>query len=184
MSSLTPAHSKMVVRAVLARRFGRLEGVNPRLMEETIQEIIAAVLDALPPAIGNEPLLHGINCPALCGSDPSFVSPDGDPSCNCGLVWRRHLQTEQTMHGAWRKRAEEAEDELVAARGALAEVQAMLNEVRMNRETLPVLVAFWFSRLDDALARAHLADGGQKEGEERCHHHRLTKKCPYCAERP
>lgn len=32
--------------------------------------------------------------------------------CTCGLEWRIKLQTEQEMHNAWRKRAEEAEAEL------------------------------------------------------------------------
>lgn len=73
------------------------------------------------------------------------------------------MSEQATTHHELIKRCVAAESELVVARGALAEVQAMLNEVRMNRETLPVLVAFWFSRLNDALARAHLADGGQEK---------------------
>lgn len=47
------------------------------------------------------PLTHARSCPAL--------TPMSDADCTCGLQWRIALQTEQTMHAAWRKRAEEAE---------------------------------------------------------------------------
>jgi len=56
-----------------------------------------------------ETLKHGMNCPGLI--------PLGD-DCTCGLKWRIKLQTEQTMHSAWRKRAEEAELELKERREA------------------------------------------------------------------
>lgn len=56
------------------------------------------------------PLEHGMNCDALI--------PGNDEACTCGLKWRIALQTEQTMHAAWRKRAEEAEDALLAAKPA------------------------------------------------------------------
>jgi hypothetical protein len=46
-------------------------------------------------------LEHGMNCP--------HRTPNSDDDCTCGLRWRIALQTEQTMHAAWRKRAEEAE---------------------------------------------------------------------------
>lgn len=52
-----------------------------------------------------ETLKHGMNCPGLI--------PLGD-DCTCGLTWRIKLQTEQEMHAAWRKRAEEAEVSLSA----------------------------------------------------------------------
>lgn len=45
-------------------------------------------------------LTHTRSCPALT---------NGDDPCTCGLEFRIQLQTEQTMHAAWRKRAEEAE---------------------------------------------------------------------------
>lgn len=51
-----------------------------------------------------ETLTHTRSCPAL--------TPGED--CRCGLEWRVALQTEQTMHAAWRKRAEEAELKLAA----------------------------------------------------------------------
>lgn len=46
-------------------------------------------------------MTHSRNCPALM--------PLSDSDCTCGLTCRIALQTEQTMHAAWRKRAEEAE---------------------------------------------------------------------------
>ena len=49
-----------------------------------------------------EPLTHTRSC----------VGDTFDHDCTCGLKWRIALQTEQTMHAAWRKRAEEAEAEL------------------------------------------------------------------------
>lgn len=52
-------------------------------------------------------LVHGMNCPGLI--------PMNDDDCTCGLRWRIQLQTEQEMHNAWRKRAEQAERELAAA---------------------------------------------------------------------
>lgn len=52
---------------------------------------------------------HTISCPAHPGSDDD---------CTCGLVHRIALATEQEMHAAWRKRAEEAESELAALREA------------------------------------------------------------------
>lgn len=51
-------------------------------------------------------LTHGMNCPGTMN--------DMDQDCTCGLKWRIELQTEQTMHAAWRKRAEEAETQLAA----------------------------------------------------------------------
>jgi len=49
----------------------------------------------------SETLTHGMNCAAL--------NPMSESDCTCGLEWRIELQTEQEMHNAWRKRAEEAE---------------------------------------------------------------------------
>ena len=48
---------------------------------------------------------HGMNCPALGRDEPT----PGVDDCNCGLYYRRAWETEQAMHNAWRKRAEEAE---------------------------------------------------------------------------
>lgn len=55
-------------------------------------------------------LTHERACPAL-------ARPLED-DCTCGLQWRIQLQTEQTLHAAWRKRAEEAEAELAILRTA------------------------------------------------------------------
>lgn len=38
-----------------------------------------------------------------------MLTPNSDAYCTCGLRWRIALRTEQEMHKAWRKRAEEAE---------------------------------------------------------------------------
>lgn len=43
---------------------------------------------------------------------PCSAGWDLEADCTCGLMHRIHLQTEQTMHAAWRKRAEEAEAQL------------------------------------------------------------------------
>lgn len=45
-------------------------------------------------------LAHAMNCGGYAG---------WDEDCTCGLEWRIALRTEQEMHRAWRKRAEEAE---------------------------------------------------------------------------
>lgn len=50
-----------------------------------------------------EKLQHSMNCGAT-----GFDGYDAG-ECTCGLQWRISLQTEQTMHAAWRKRATEAE---------------------------------------------------------------------------
>jgi hypothetical protein len=39
---------------------------------------------------------------------------ESEEGCSCSLEYRVQLQTEQTMHAAWRKRAEEAEQALAA----------------------------------------------------------------------
>lgn len=40
---------------------------------------------------------------------------DFEADCTCGLQYRIQLRTEQEMHAAWRKRAEEAEAELIVS---------------------------------------------------------------------
>ena len=57
-----------------------------------------------------ETMKHSMNCGAT-GFDGYDVG-----ECTCGLTWRIQLRTEQEMHAAWRKRAEEAEKELSEAR--------------------------------------------------------------------
>ncbi len=78
-------------------------------MCEEIERLRAEVLWQIRYRLAPEPrceqLTHGRNCPAL--------AMRGD-ECTCGLEWRIKLQTEQTMHAAWRKRAEEAEAQLNA----------------------------------------------------------------------
>jgi hypothetical protein len=46
-------------------------------------------------------------------------NPMSEEFCTCGLIYRQYLQTEQAMHAAWRKRAEEAESKLDSLREAL-----------------------------------------------------------------
>ena len=57
-----------------------------------------------------ETMKHSMNCGAT-GFDGYDVG-----ECTCGLTWRIQLRTEQEMHAAWRKRAEEAEKELAEYR--------------------------------------------------------------------
>lgn len=71
-------------------------------------------------------LTHTRSCPAL--------TPGNDERCTCGLQWRIALQTEQTMHAAWRKRAEEAELDLT-------QVQKELRELRDWKESAMVQLA-------------------------------------------
>lgn len=63
-----------------------------------------------PPDPLTEKLQHGTNCGGYLGSD--------DP-CTSGLEWRIKLQTEQEMHAAWRKRAEESERDIDAVTNVL-----------------------------------------------------------------
>lgn len=55
---------------------------------------------------------------------------DFESQCTCGLEWRIKLQTEQEMHNAWRKRAEEAEPGrkalVEALKLCLADLEAVL----------------------------------------------------------
>lgn len=66
----------------------------------------AALLAAASPPIGHGEtmtkvtLTHTRSCPSLT---------PGEGPCTCALEERKALATEQTMHAAWRKRAEEAE---------------------------------------------------------------------------
>ena len=60
-------------------------------------------------------LEHTRSCPAL--------TPGSEYECTCGLDWRIKLQTEQEMHNAWRKRAEQSERELAAANALIEELR-------------------------------------------------------------
>lgn len=92
-----------------------------------------------PPAEGSPlPLEHTRSCGALTGRD-----------CTCGLAWRIRLVTEQEMHAAWRKRAEEAEAREAGAPPALVAWQPIASAPKdghavigltWNRE---VFVVFW-----------------------------------------
>lgn len=81
-------------------------------------------------ALQAQTLTHTRSCPALT---------PGEDDCTCGLRWRIYLQTEQEMHNAWRKRAEEAEsalaDERNRARREALELAAevIANEIRLRR---------------------------------------------------
>src|SRR4051794_20187668 len=48
-----------------------------------------------------------------CGGNAYTPLSSGDLNCTCGLRVRVALETERTMHKAWRKRAEEAEAALL-----------------------------------------------------------------------
>ena len=61
---------------------------------------------------------HGRNCAANI--------PGNDEDCTCGLRWRIQVRTEQEMHAAWRKRAEEAEAELSLSRQKVEELEREL----------------------------------------------------------
>ena len=74
----------------------------------------------------SETLTHGMNCPALI--------PLNDDHCMCGLTWRVKLQTEQTMHSAWRKRAEEAEADLAAANARAEGAEGWNHRVSVCRD--------------------------------------------------
>lgn len=65
-------------------------------------------------------LEHTRSCPSLT---------PGDGPCTCGLEFRIQLQTEQTMHAAWRKRAEEAEQSNHAHQLAMREIVKALGRL-------------------------------------------------------
>lgn len=90
----------------------------------------------IPPHIAPGDLYHGRNCAAL-----SVHADDAD--CTCGLVWRKHLQTEQEMHNAWRKRAEEVEQQHDAA----------IQQLTAEQERGSQLSVEWSSALDTAIQR-------------------------------
>ena len=71
---------------------------------------------------------HTRSCPAL--------TPGDDEDCTCGLIWRVRLQTEMTMHNAWRKRAEEAESGEQAAPGLRSEDESDDTGLREAAEAL------------------------------------------------
>lgn len=101
--------------AVIAQRDTALTRIGLVLFglsfEKTVDELVAGIKllgdqrDGLRRAIEaasvSTDMSHSRSCPALI--------PLSDNDCTCGLTYRIALRTEQTMHAAWRKRAEEAE---------------------------------------------------------------------------
>src|SRR5208283_919182 len=72
--------------------------------------------------VAHEVLTHTRSCPALI--------PGNEEECTCGLLWRVQLQTEQTMHAAWEKRAYQGESERDAALARIVELEAALKEIK------------------------------------------------------
>ncbi len=91
-------------------------------------------------------LEHGRNCPAL--------NPCREDECRCGLKYRVHLQTEQAMSAAWRKRAEEAEQKLERNAEVMMAISAGLN--LLADESFGYMTKAWEGRerIADALKRA------------------------------
>lgn len=89
---------------------------------------------------------HTRSCPSL---------GNGDARCTCGLEWRIKLRTEQEMHAAWRKRAEEAE-------ALNAKLRADLASARAKERERCAKVA---DKYHDALMRARAAamEAGQQD---------------------
>src|SRR5579872_477707 len=81
------------------------------------------------------------------------VSYDLDAQCTCGLDYRIQLRTEQEMHTAWRKRAEEAESRLEQERRdnqqEFFHLDGVISDLRKER--------------DEALESLKVADEEKKE---------------------
>lgn len=113
----------------LVRLVGELQAHAKRSGWEDVDEPLAAVLgwpsDAediepptvVPPVRAEEPTAPAKGSPFPLEHTRSCPWPMDDEECTCGLAWRVRLATEQQMHAAWRKRAEELE------RAALPPVQ-------------------------------------------------------------
>ncbi len=80
------------------------------------------------PAASEEPkpVQRGMNCACLSGEHEH---------CTCGYEWRVKLQTEQTMHAAWRKRAEEAEAENLRLTEQVSSLLDTASAYKAARET-------------------------------------------------
>lgn len=83
---------------------------------EALRLVLAAAKE---PTAGNL-AEHARSCPELTENSEDF--------CTCGLKWRRALVTEQEMHAAWRKRAEEAEAALAKEPLVYARVKELEEE--------------------------------------------------------
>lgn len=81
---------------------------------QAVQKELAAIKS---PDLRKEQLVHGMNCAAWHSEHGQEINGE---DCTCGLRLRIYVQTEQTLHAAWRKRAEEAEGQLAAATEASA----------------------------------------------------------------
>ncbi len=112
------ATQQFEIRSILTSHCG--QQLSPTIVDKIVEEAHQAMengpcswafkagLPTLPEEVREpteSPLQHGMNCPAL------ILGADQD-ECQCGLKWRIRLRTEQEMHAAWRKRAEEAEAQL------------------------------------------------------------------------
>lgn len=78
------------------------------------------------PTLEERQAAHGMNCAAWKNS---LGEECGDP-CTCGLIWRERLATAETMHAAWRKRAEEAEIALTRCEKQVAEARHLIGFIR------------------------------------------------------
>jgi transcriptional regulator with XRE-family HTH domain len=83
----------------------------------------------------------------------------------CGLQWRDALATEQTMHAAWRKRAEQAEAELGRLTRELAEAKAVItrlvrvgNDQDIRTRRYEDVAANAIADRDNAITRAEAAE--------------------------
>lgn len=124
------------------RSWNYLAAAAPVLADE-----VERLRGALALYAGDPPLKHGMNCPQLAGEDED---------CTCGLVWRIALSTEQTMHAAWRKRAEESEANIS---GHIAEVERLQGELAMLHRVLDRhLDARSTGESDTAVGIVHVAE--------------------------
>lgn len=85
------------------------------------------------PDLRKEKLRHEMNCAAWHSEHGQEINAE---DCTCGLKFRIHVQTEQTLHAAWRKRAEEAE----------AGVSELEQALRMARSYVQEWADHWSAR--------------------------------------
>lgn len=80
-------------------------------LQAQLQAVTGELASIKSPDLKKEKLVHGMNCSAWHSEHGQEVNAE---DCTCGLRFRIFVQTEQTLHAAWRKRAEEAETSLQA----------------------------------------------------------------------
>ncbi len=100
---------------------------------------------------------HGMNC---------AYRADSDEPCTCGVVLRIALQTEQTMHTAWRKRAEEAERENADLRARLEAVTKDRDNELADNTGLALKIAAVSEELDNFKAIASRETSRRLEAEK------------------